>query len=160
VSTPDLLARLARLDERDRAWLLGELPPALRHELAEVLADEDKPAERAPTPAPAPVAAGWEAMEPQRVAESLGGEPAWMVSAATRTADLRWRDRLLHAMPSQRRREIEIADRGGRPLGARAAQFVLAACRERIANGATSSPGGTHRQGFAALVDQMKSRFA
>jgi hypothetical protein len=99
-------------------------------------------------------------MEPQRVAEVLGGEPAWMVSAATRAADPRWRERLLHAMPSQRRREIEITDRGGRTLGARAAQFVLAACRDRLANGATSSAGGVPRHGFAALVDQMKSRFA
>jgi hypothetical protein len=158
VSTSDLLARLARLDERDRTWLLGELPPALRRELAEVLADEDEPAE--PTPSPPPVAGGWEAMEPQRVAEALGGEPAWMVSAATRAAEARWRDRLLQAMPSQRRREIEIADRGGRLLGARAAQFVLAACRERLANGTTSSPSGAPRHGFAALVDQMKNRFA
>jgi hypothetical protein len=157
LSTEDLLARLARLDARDRAWLLGELPPGLRRELVEVLADEE-PAAAAPAARVAP--AGWESIEPQRAAEVLATEPAWLVSAATRGADTQWRDHLFQSMPAARRREIEIADRAGRPLAARAGNVVLEACRERVAAGVTSSRGGAPKFGFAALVDQMRSRFA
>ena len=158
MTTPDLLARLARLDERDRAWLLGELSPAMRRDLVDALADEESPGVPAPVVAPAP--GGWEAMDVQRVADVLAGEPAWVVSAATRAAETRWRERLLQAMPSQRRREIEIADRGGRQLAARAAQFLLAACRERVESGGTPVATAAPRHSFAALVDQMKSRFS
>jgi hypothetical protein len=156
VSQDELLARLARLDARDRAWLLGELPPGLRRELVEVLADEE-PAEPI---AVAPVAtAGWESLEPQRAAEVLGAEPAWLVSAATRGTDIQWRDRMLQSMPAARRREIEMADRTGHPLVSRAVKVVLDACRERLAAG-VSERGGAAKHGFAALVDQMRSRFA
>ncbi|HEY6124770.1 MAG TPA: hypothetical protein VIV63_08970, partial [Steroidobacteraceae bacterium] len=114
MSTAELLARLARLDARDRAWLLGELPPGLRRELADVLADDEPVASAAPV-APAPLA-GWESIDPSRAAEVLGAEPAWLASAATRGADVQWRERLLQAMPSAKRREIEIADRAARTL--------------------------------------------
>ena len=157
MSHDELLARLARLDARDRAWLLGELPPGLRRELAEVLADEE-PEELPPV---VPMAtAGWESIEPQRAAEVLGAESAWLVSAATRGTDIQWRDRMLQSMPAARRREIEIADRTGRSLGARAAKVVLDACRERMAAGVAVVRGGAPKYGFAALVDQMRSRFA
>jgi Mg/Co/Ni transporter MgtE len=158
VSTDELLARLARLDASDRAWLLSELPPALRRQLAEGLAEEEQPAVPAPVTPQAP--AGWEALEPQRAADVLDTEPAWLVSAATRTADARWRERLLQAMKTRRRHEVEMADRAGRPLGARAVQLVLDGCRERLAGGGVAPRAGTSRHGFAALVDQMKSRFA
>jgi hypothetical protein len=162
VSTAELLARLARLDARDRAWLLGELPPALRRELVDVLADDEPAVAPAPTAPVAPVtAAGWESLEPPRAAEVLAAEPAWLASAATRGADIQWRERLLQSMPAAKRREIEIADRAGRPLGARAVQTVLAACRERLAAGVvTTREGQAPKHGFAALVDQMRSRFA
>jgi hypothetical protein len=157
VSHDELLARLARLDARDRAWLLGELPPGLRRELIDVLADE----EPVVAPPAAPVApAGWESLEPQRVAEVLASEPAWLASAATRGTDIQWRDRLLQSMPAAKRREIEIADRAGRPLSARAVKVVLDACRERLAAGVIATHGGAPKYGFAALVDQMRSRFA
>jgi hypothetical protein len=155
VSTDALLARLARLDARDRAWLLGELPPGLRRELAEVLADEEPAAATPVAPAPA---AGWESLEPQRAAEVLGSEPAWLVSAATRGTDTQWRDRLLQSMPAAKRREVELADRGG-PLVSRAVKVVLDACRDRLAAG-VGERSGTPKHGFAALVDQMRSRFA
>jgi hypothetical protein len=156
VSHEDLLARLARLDAHDRAWLLGELPPALRRELVDVLADEE-PEVKPVAPAGA---GGWESLEPQRAADVLGAEPAWLVSAATRGTDIQWRDRLLHSMPAARRREIEINDRTGRALGARAVKVVLEACRERLAAGVAVAHGGAAKHGFAALVDQMRSRFA
>jgi hypothetical protein len=156
VSTEELLTRLARLDSRDRAWLLGELPPGLRRELAEALADEE-PAVVAPV---AKVATSrWESLDPQAAAEVLGAEPAWLASAATRGTDTEWRERMLHSMPAAKRREIEIADRAGRPLGARAGKVVLDACRERVAAGVPAR-GGAPKHGFAALVDQMRSRFA
>ena len=40
MSSEELLARLSRLDAHDRAWLLGELPAAMRRELATLLSDE------------------------------------------------------------------------------------------------------------------------
>jgi hypothetical protein len=155
VSTEELLARLARLDSRDRAWLLGELPPGLRRELAEALADEEPVVA---TPAPG-AGSRWESLDPQGAAEVLAAEPAWLASAATRGTDTEWRERLLHSMPAAKRREIEIADRAGRPLSARAGKVVLDACRERLAAGVPAR-GGAPRHGFAALLDQMRSRFA
>lgn len=157
MSTEELLARLARLDARDRAWLLGELPPGLRRELADVLADEE-PIESAPVMAVAN--AGWESLDPRRAADVLGAEPAWLVSAATRGVDIQWRDRLLQSMPAAKRREVEMADRTGRPMSARAGKVVLDACRECLANGVNVVRGGAPKHGFAALVDQMRSRFA
>jgi len=157
MSNDKLLARLARLDSRDRAWLLGELPPVMRRELAALLADDA--VEPAPAAVAAPAPAGWESFDPQRLAEIFEGEPAWLVSAATRGTELRWRERLLHAMPSRRRHDVEAADRSGSTFGARAVNCVLEDCRARLA------PGGapvrdTPRGGFAALLDHMKGRFA
>jgi hypothetical protein len=156
-----LLARLARLDAEDRAWLLGELPPALRRELAGMLAEDAQPqaapSAGAPQPAPAPPA-GWEKLPPGHVADALDREPVWLVSAATRAADARWRERLLEAMTSRRRQEIQHADRSGRPLAARAAQLVLAAVRARIDAGETQS--AAPRSKFAQLVEQMRGRLA
>ena len=155
MSHEDLLARLARLDARDRTWLLGELPPALRRELVEVLADEEPEVKPVAPAGPG----GWESLEPQRAADVLAMEPAWLVSAATRGTDIQWRDRLLQSMPAAKRREIELADRAGRPLGERAVNVLLEACRESLAAG-VAVRGGAPRHGFAALVDQMRSRFA
>jgi hypothetical protein len=145
-----LLAKLARLDERDRAWLLAELPPRMRNDLANLLGDE--------VPAPAPPA-GFEALEPERVARLLEGEPAWLVSAATRGAESRWRAQLLAAMTSRRRHEIELADRSGAPLAVRARQLVLDGCRARL-GGAEPLAHVEPRSRFAELVDSMRSRFA
>lgn len=158
MSRDELMARLARLDTRDRAWLLGELPPALRRELLAELAEEEP--ESAPAPAseePAPGPGGWEALDPARVAEALASEPVWLASAATRGCEPRWRERLLAAMPHRRRQEIEFADRSGRPLNARATRLVLEQCRTRLPGCAPRAPV---RQGFAALVEQMKAKFA
>jgi len=159
VSRDDLLTRLARLDARDRAWLLAELPPALRRELIDELADEETPGANTRDLAAPAQPAGWEALDPPATAQLLEAEPVWLVSAATRGAASRWREQLLQAMNSRRRHEIELADRAGRPLNARAAEIVLNACRERLAaepaRGSTASRGG-----FSALLDQVKSRFA
>lgn len=149
----ELIARLGRLDAADRGWLLGELPAALRRELAHVLAD-DVPVTQTPAPAPS---AGWESLDAERVAEVLRLEPVWLVSAVLRTTEPPWRERVLAATPVRRRHEIDMADRTGRPLGARAASSLLEACRTRLADAAPAAPA---RGGFAALVDQMKSRFA
>ena len=107
MSGPELIARLARLNARDRAWLLAELPTSMRHELLTLLGDESRP-KAAPAAKPA---GGWEALDPQQLALQLDAEPAWLVSAATRGTDPKWRERLLHAMSSRRRHDIELADR-------------------------------------------------
>ena len=152
----ELIARLGGLEAGDRAWLLGELPPALRRELAQMLTDDGS---RAATPAQTPVAgaAGWETFDAERVADLLVAEPVWLVSATLRATDVRWRERVLAATPARRRHEIEMADRTGGPLGSRAAQRLLDACRTRLSE---SPPPASARGGFAALVDQMRSRFA
>ena len=155
MSRDALLARLARLDAQDRAWLLGELPPDMRRDLAAGL-NEDAPA----TPPSPAMPQGWESLDAGRVADVLEPEPAWLVSAATRGTEAVWRERLLQHMPPRRRHEIEHADRSWRALNPRAGQWVLAACRERIASGAIPARTSPPRGGFAALVDQMKSRFA
>jgi hypothetical protein len=152
-----LLARLARLDTRDRAWLLGELPPAMRREHAADLAGEE-PVEAAAAPAP-PAASGWESLDPERVAELFAIEPVWLASAATRGSHPGWRERLLAAMPHRRRHEIDLADRTGRPLNPRAARVLLEACRERLLVQRPSDQAPA-RNRFAALVEQMKARFA
>jgi hypothetical protein len=154
VTRDELITRLAQLDAGDRGWLLGELPPALRRELAQMLS-EDAPAAAATPPLARP--AGWESLDAARVADVLDTEPVWLVSAALRGTDARWRERVLGAMPARRRHEVEMADRTGRPLGARAVQLLLAACRARVVE---SPPTAPTRTGFAALVDQMRSRFA
>jgi hypothetical protein len=156
MSGEELLARLSRLDERDRAWLLGELPAAMRRELATLLSDEPERAAPALPAAPS----GWEALDTQRLAAVFETEPAWLVSAATRGTEPRWRDRLLHAMDSRRRHEIELADRSGGAFGARAASCLLEGCRERLAAGVEPARDHTPRHGFAALLDQMKERFS
>jgi hypothetical protein len=156
MSSEELLARLSRLDAHDRAWLLGELPTAMRRELATLLSDE--PERIAPALPAAP--SGWEALDAQRLATVFEAEPAWLVSAATRGTEPRWRDRLLHAMGSRRRHEIELADRSGGAFGARAASCLLEACRDRLAVGVEPARDHTPRQGFAALLDQMKERFS
>lgn len=148
----ELIARLGELDAGDRGWLLGELPPALRRELAQMLAD-DAPV----TTAPATARSGWESLEAEHVAEILRTEPVWLVSAALRGAEPQWRERVLAATPARRRHEIEMADRTGRPLGSRAVQLLLEACRARLSD---APPAAPVRGGFAALVDQMRSRFA
>jgi len=150
-----LMARLARLDARDRAWLLGELPPALRQELALELGGE-APAFTSAAPAPG---AGWESLDAEAVAGVLALEPAWLVSAATRSCDTQWRERLLAGLPQRRRQEVEYADRAGRPLNARAARLVLEACRERLAITPLRAAVPA-RHGFAALVQQMRARFS
>lgn len=147
----DLIERLAGLDVGDRAWLLGELPPALRRELVQMLSDDSTGTAAAPT------AAGWESLDADRVAEVLATEPSWLVSAALRATETRWRERVLAALPARRRHDIDSADRTGGPLGARAAQRLLDATRSRLAD---APPAAAARGGFAALVDQMKSRFA
>jgi hypothetical protein len=156
MSGPELIARLARLHARDRAWLLGELPPAMRQELLSLLGDEPRPT----ATAAAKPAGGWEALDPQQLALLLDAEPAWLVSAATRGTDTKWRERLLHAMSSRRRHDIELADRSGGTLGARAVAAVLEGCRERLAAGGAAARESTARQGFAALLDNMKERFS
>jgi Mg/Co/Ni transporter MgtE len=153
----ELLARLARLDSADRAWLLGELPPALRRELASALSGDDAPAAGGAPPEPA-IPAGWESLPVEHVADALEHEPVWLVSAATRVAEARWRERLLLAMSTRRRQEIQYADRAGRPLAARAARAVLAGVRARIEGGQTRA--AAPRSKFAALVEQMRSRLA
>ena len=153
----ELIARLGALESGDRAWLLGELPPALRRELAQLLADEAPGAVATPLSAPVVPAAGWETLDPERVADVLAGEPVWLVSATLRATDARWRERVLAATPARRRHEIEMADRSGGPLGARAAQRLLEACRTRLAD---APPATATRGGFAALVEHMRSRFA
>jgi hypothetical protein len=155
VNGDELLARLARHDEHDRAWLLGELPPAMRRELVAVLADE---VAEQPSVGSAP-AAGWESLDPIAVAHVLAAEPAWLVSSAIRGTEPRWRERLLSAAAPRRRHEIELADRAGRPLGARSGKLLLDACRARVAEG-LGSQGGEQRSRFAELVDRMRSRFA
>src|SRR5512139_591906 len=107
MSPDSLLARLARLDDQDRAWLLGELSPRMRNELLGMLAEEQEP-----PPAPrAEAPMGLESLDPEQLAHLVEGEPAWLLSAATRGAEPRWRARLLAAMPSRRRHEVELADR-------------------------------------------------
>jgi hypothetical protein len=155
VSHDALLTRLARLDAQDRAWLLGELPADMRRELLAELNEDGNPGA-----APPAAARGWESLDARRVAEMLEHEPVWLISGATRAADLRWRERLLQHLSSRRRHEVELADRAGRPLNARAAQRVLEICGERIAHGGSVAGASAARGGFAALVDQMRSRFA
>jgi hypothetical protein len=158
VTRDDLIARLGQLEAGDRGWLLGELPPAMRRELAQLLADET-PADAQPAKVSMPAArdAGWESLGAERVADVLRAEPVWLVSAALRAAEPQWRERVLAATPARRRHEIEMADRTGRPLGTRAAQILFEGCRDRIAG---TPPAAPARAGFAALVDQMRSRFA
>jgi hypothetical protein len=159
VSADDLLAKLARLDSSDRAWLLGELPPSLRRDLADMLAEDT--GQPAPVPVPsAPRPAGWEGLDPQLVAQSVEAEPAWLVSAATRDAPLAWRLKLLQSMSARRRHDIEVEDRAGRTLGSRAATLVQEGCRERLAQGNDSLHRDEPKSRFAALVEQMRSRFA
>ena len=163
MSTSDLLARLARLDAEDRAWLLGELSPAMRRELAGMLATEEAPAVPAPAAsAPAPVAApgGWESIDPERAAAVLESEPAWLTSAATRGAETQWRTRLLQTLTARRRHDVELADRGGRVLGTRAARLVLEGCRERAAHASTTNGAAAPRARFATLLAEMRRRFA
>ena len=150
----ELIARLGTLGAGDRRWLLAELPPALRRELAQWLAD-DAPLDAEPARAPA-TAASWEALDAERVAELLRAEPVWLVSAVLRAAEPAWRERVLAATHARRRHEIDLADRAGRPLGPRASQQLLDACRRRMAD----TPSAAARGGFASLVDQMRSRFA
>jgi len=157
VSTEELLTRLARLDAGDRAWLLGELPPALRRELAGLLADDEDAAPAMPPPAQPE---GWESLDAGLVAQLLESEPAWLVSAATRDADTQWRQQLLQAMNARRRHQIEIEDRAARTLGARAARFVLDGCRTRLAANSPSAQPAAARSRFAMLVEQMRERFA
>lgn len=157
MSRDALLARLARLDEQDRAWLLGELPPEMRRKLMDGLA-EDETASMAPAPAPTPQ--GWESVDPQQGAMVLEAEPAWLISAATRACEAKWREKLLNHLSARRRHEVEAADRAARTLNPRAAGLVLAACRDRLADGAASAGVSSSRGGFAALVDQMRSRFS
>jgi len=152
----ELLARLARLDDRDRAWLLGELPPRLRNDLANMLVEDQPPARAADTTAPG----GFESLEPQGVARVLENEPAWLVSAATRGAESRWRAQLLAAMTSRRRHEIELADRTGAVLAARARQLTLDECRARMSGTAEQPSADAARSRFAGLVESMRSRFA
>jgi hypothetical protein len=154
VTRDELIARLGELDAGDRGWLLGELPPALRRELAQMLSD-DAPA--APAPAAAAATSGWESLDPERIAGLLRAEPVWLVSAVLRAAEPQWRERVLAATPARRRHEIEMADRTGRPLGSRAQRQLLDACRARLQDAPPAAPA---RGGFAALVDQMRSRFA
>ena len=149
----ELIARLGQLDAGDRGWLLGELPQALRRELVQILSG-DESVISPPSPARA---AGWEALDAERVADLLEHEPVWLVSAALRATEARWREHVLAAWPPRRRHEIDLADRTGHPLGARAAQLLLDACRARIA---AAPPAAPARTGFAALVDQMRNRFA
>jgi hypothetical protein len=151
------LARLARLDEGDRAWLLGELPPALRRELAGLLTEDEEPAPSAPPPARPE---GWESLDPGLTAQLLEAEPAWLVSAATCNAEAQWRQQLLQALSARRRHQVEIEDRAARTLGARAARFVLDGCRARLANGSLPAQPFAARSRFAKLVDQMRERFA
>lgn len=160
MSRDDLLTRLARLDARDRAWLLAELPPALRRELIDELAGDEAAGKTGFEPVDTQPAAGWESLDPQRVAQILDSEPVWLVSAATRSTEARWRERLLQAMNSRRRHEIELSDRAGRPLNARATEIVLSACREKLASGTTQATASAARNGFSALLEQMKGRFA
>jgi hypothetical protein len=155
VSTDVLLARLARLDPHDRAWLLGELPVSTRRELLEMLADEGG----APAPAATPPDV-WDALDPELVAQALESEPAWLVSAATGDASRSWRQRLLHALGPRRRHEMEIEDRAGRVLGPRARNLVLDACREHIAGAAGKRRPGEPGTRFAKLVERMRSRIA
>ena len=157
MSTEDLLARLARLDEGDRAWLLGELPPALRRELAGLLADEENPAPGVPPPTPP---AGWESLDPVLTAQLLEVEPAWLVSAAVREADAMWRQSLMQAFSVRRRHLVEIEDRAARKLGVRAARLLLDGCRARLENGSLPVQPAATRSRFAKLVDQMRDRFA
>ncbi len=155
MSQDELLERLARLDAGDRAWLLGELPPALRRELAGMLAEDDA---GATPPAAVPAPAVWEDLAPEHVADALEREPAWLASAATRAAQTHWREKLLQSMSARRRQEIQLADRSGRPLAARAARIVLAGVRARVESGQTKAVAP--RSKFASLVDQMRSRLA
>jgi hypothetical protein len=167
VSHDELLARLARLDSQDRAWLLAELSPALRRELAGML---DEPAAKvagaaratfSPTTSSPPSAAqapgGWETLDAHLAAAALSAEPAWLVSTATRDADAQWREQLLAAMPTRRRLDIESADRGGGSLGARAAKIVLDGCREKLASGVVRDTAET-RTGFGALFERLRGR--
>jgi hypothetical protein len=158
VSSADLLARLASLDASDRAWLLGELPPALRRELVALLDPEEAPDVRSASGTSA--TSEWETLDPASVAAVLAGEPAWLVSAAIRATEPRWRDRVLESTTPRRRHEIEIADRTGLPLSARAMRFLLDACRSRIDSGAIPTTDGEARSRFAELVDRMRSRFS
>lgn len=158
MSTEALLARLARLDAADRAWLLNELPPAMRRDLAGLLSDdEDSGAQDADQAVPA---ATWESLDPQQLAVLLESEPAWLVSASTRAAESRWRERLLAAMNTRRRHDVELADRTGSRLGSRAALWVQERCRTRLASGDVPSRNEAPKQGFAALLEQMKERFS
>ena len=152
-----LLARLARLDAQDRAWLLGELPPEMRRKLMEGI-DEDEALPITLPPAAAPQ--GWESIDPQQCALVLEAEPAWLISAATRACEAKWREKLLQNLSARRRHEVEVADRAARALNLRAAGLVLAACRDRISEGIATVGASASRGGFAALVDQMRSRFS
>jgi hypothetical protein len=154
MSGAEMIARLARLDSGDRAWLLGELSPAMRQQLLTLLGEEPRPA----AAAPARPAGGWEALDAQKLALVFDAEPAWLVSAATRGTDPKWRERLLHAMSTRRRHEIELADRGGGALGARAVACLLEGCRERLAD--VEHVPTAQKQGFAALLETMKERFS
>ena len=158
MSVQQLLGRLARLDARDRAWLLGELPPPMRRELAALL--EDEPAASGAALPATRATRCWEEFDPHSLASVFEGEAAWLVSSATRGTEPRWRERLLQAMGTRRRHEIEIADRSGAQFGARAIDCVLEGCRVRLGAGVAPAPGGTAKAGFAALLDRMKERFA
>jgi hypothetical protein len=157
MSIDELLARLARLDDRDRAWLLGELPPAMRRDIATMLADE--PENPAPV-ATSPAANGWETLDAQHLAAVLESEPAWLVSAVTRGTEPRWRERLLQAMGSRRRHDIGLADRSGGALGTRAMSLVLEGCHDSVDSRVASGRESPGRLGFAALLDRMKGRFS
>jgi len=155
MSIDELLGRLARLDARDRAWLLGELPPAMRRDLAVMLDEEPAPGQAASAATPA---SSWELLDTQRLANLFQGEAAWLVSAATRGTESRWRERLLQAMGARRRHEIELADRGGASLGPRAVNFVLESCRARLGSIGAAPAVEEARGGFASILDRVKGR--
>jgi len=156
MSTEDLLVRLARLDARDRDWLLGELSPTMRRDLAALL--DDEPAAAAAAAAQPVATTSWETLDPQRLAALLEGEAAWLVSAAIRGTEQRWRERLMHSLGSRQRHEIELADRSGARLGARAIQCVLESCRTRLGFEVAAPLEPEVRGGFASLLDRMKGR--
>jgi hypothetical protein len=80
------------------------------------------------------------------------------VSAATRGGEPKWRERLMHALGSRQRHEIELADRSGARLAPRAMQCVLDSCRARLESATVAPLEPDVRGGFANLLDRMKGR--
>jgi hypothetical protein len=166
-TTEDAVRMLGGLSEEDRRWILEKLPVAARMRLADAADDPqvDEITSREPVLGSVPMedfewdrnVAELSAANPSSLAQTLHGEPAWIVDAVLHAANWPWNHVVRKSLPVGMRAELAAIDRSGVRLAKPATQVLL---RELAQRSRDWPPAPARATGLKAVLSRLREKVA